>query len=358
MGRPNILFIIGCDGDPEPIKGDSHCPPDKLAEKISWNYIKNGVSLIREFQNEIRDGYGNPPRITWFLRSDQQMKDIYKDYAYPVKAFKPIWENCIDMGDEMGWHPHFWRWDVVHGLWYQEMEDHVWIETCLTKGFQSFSQFWRPKAVRTGNDFLNDFVMTTLNKLGLLTDLSVLPGMEYEGDLIEKGLTYRVNKMDYKICPKTPYFPSKKDYRIEDNYPLDILEIPICTFNIPRKILFLRFFYNILPFRGGKGVVRPKFKTDKMTYFAIAKHPNYFRQGLEAFFRESKEKANLNILAGYFHPHEIVSETRLFSAKNLKKNIELTLKLSEKYKTPLAFTTTTEATKYIMEERHGRTVDR
>jgi hypothetical protein len=355
MNYPSILFIIGCDGDPDPIPGDSYCPAEKLAETMSWNCLKQSVSEIKGFQKEVKDGSGNTPKVTWFLRSDQQMNDIYTNYAYPVKAFKSIWENRIDDGDEIGWHPHFWRWSLEHGLWYQEMEDHVWMESCLIRGFQSISQIWKPKAVRTGNDFLNDFVMTKLNKLGLLTDLSVLPGMKYTGDIIDPNLTFRINKMDYRNCPKTPYLPSQKDYRVEDNHPLGILEIPSSTFDIPRKTLFVRFLYNILPYRKGNGIVRPKIKTDKMTIFAIAKHPNYFRAGLESFFRGNTKNNGIATLMGYFHPHEIASKNRLFSANNLKENIKISLRLSKKYNIPLTFITASEAARQFMEERYGRT---
>jgi hypothetical protein len=214
---------------------------------------------------------------------------------------------------------------------------------------------WEPKAVRTGNDFLNDFVITKLNNLGLRTDLSVLPGMEYQGDLIDPNLTFRVNKMDYRNCPKTPYFPSQKNYRVEDKHPLGILEIPPSTFGIPLKTLFIRFLYNILPYRKGNGIVRPKIKRDKMTIFAIAKHPNYFRAGLETFFRENTNNNVLTTLMGYFHPHEIASKSRLFSAGNLKGNIKTSLRLSKKYNIPLTFITASEAARLVMEERYGRT---
>jgi hypothetical protein len=355
MGLSEILFIIGCDGDPDPMPDESYCPPEKLAETMSWNCLKKSVSEIKGVQNEVKDGNGNTPRVTWFLRSDQQMNDIYTNHAYPVKAFKTIWENRIYEGDEIGWHPHFWRWNTEHGVWYQEMEDHIWMESCLTKGFQSISQIWEPKAVRTGNDFLNDFVISKLNNLGLVTDLSVLPGMKYEGDIIDPNLAFRVNKMDYLKCPTSPYFPSQKDYRIEDKYPLGILEIPSSTFHIPRKTLFIRFLYNIIPYRKGNGIVRPRIKRSKMTIFAIAKHPNYFRVGLEAFFRKNIKYNGISTLMGYFHPHEIASKTRLFSTDNLKENIKISLRLSKKYNIPLTFITASEAARLVMEERNGRT---
>jgi len=230
-----LNVIIGCDCDPDrPQYGgtryDTRAP-------LRWRGVREGIRRAREIADGVRDDSGNPARITWCLRSDLQMAEIYGDCAWAYSEFSDLWEELAGGGDELAWHPHLWRWHDQEACWYQEMEDEDWMRRCLREGYRALSDRMghAPTTSRMGWEFHNDVTMQQLNDLGIKVDFSAIPGRFTAGRPDRWGSMFNCH-VDWRGTPEHPYHPSASDFRTEaDEHgkALDVLELPMSVFRSP-----------------------------------------------------------------------------------------------------------------------------
>lgn len=286
--------MINCDADPI----IEHLHESEFQNDTVW---ETTIMRIINLKNELRffkDHFRNSPKITWLLRSDWQTHKIWGDWCYPARKYRNLWQNFVEMGDEIGWHPHLWKFDHGKNIWYQEIYNNSWIRNCLENGYNEISNIFDIKSVRMGWTFHNDFTMNLLSSIGLRYDLSALPG------IINNGNKYNI--YDWKITPSHPYFPSKNNYRIEDKNPsnnLNLMEIPITTQTIPK---YLQFFT-------GK----------KFMSANIAKNPFLFKNMVAPLINSIDNNTNCGcfLINTFFHPIDIKEKGFLFSLDNFKKNL-------------------------------------
>ncbi|MFW6437635.1 MAG: hypothetical protein ACOCZ7_01365 [Armatimonadota bacterium] len=204
--------VIGADCDPDRpayggVRYDSTDAP-------AWRGVARGVPLLREIADGVIDDFGSPARITWCIRSDLQMREIYGDCAWAATEYADLWSDLKAGGDELAWHPHVWRWDRDAGCWYQEVEDEDWIEECLSAGHRDFSAAigHAPATSRTGWEFHNNTTMTAIRQLGIRMDFSAIPGRHTPGGPDRWGSRFNCY-VDWRGTPEEPYLPSPADYR-------------------------------------------------------------------------------------------------------------------------------------------------
>lgn len=335
--KKEVIVIICCDTEPDQPEygGMSY---DTHRGKHTWRGVEEGIPKAKEIANLVRDSEGRNAKITWFLRSDDQMNELYGDYAWMVKNFLDLWRELEHEGDEIGWHSHLWRWDKNNTTWYPEVEDEIWIENCLKKGYTSFLDYFNPASVRMGWDFSNNFIMRKLNELGIMVDLSALPGQKSIGC---KG------KSPYSVCPdweitsEHQYFPSKYDFRrdaVEDEESLNILEIPVTCFKVPLPWYIKRLFRRIyMPKKG--------FPVGKKNAVTTTIHSYFFKLGTKRLFIATKESNSTTFLVSFFHADELLIEKGI---SNFKENLEFIEKVSKMYGVPFRFLTASEAAKEII----------
>jgi len=320
--RRTMRIVICCDVDPDVLGYDIPASRfDAPKAELSWRGVEENASKAREICDLVEDSQSKTAKITWFVRSDEQMKIIFEDFAYPLRRFRDLWKKFKLRGDEIGWHPHLWRWSDQKQCWYQEISDTEWISYCLEEGHKEFPKLAMDLAsVKAGWSFHNNFTMRKVNDLGLMVDVSALPGLRHRGGRDERG-SYFVNEYDWSITPDKPYFPSEKDFRRptmgNEEKSLRILELPVTV--IPKSLGRIRGAY-----------VANVTSTD-------------FQYLAEKKFRES-EKSN-GILVAFFHPID------LFKPKantNFKNNLKTLTRLSRSLKTPFAFLTAREMAKEFL----------
>ncbi|MFW6156214.1 MAG: hypothetical protein ACOC7J_02750 [Armatimonadota bacterium] len=204
--------VIGADCDPDRpeyggIRHDTRAEP-------RWRGIREGVPRLREIADGVIDDFGNPARITWCIRSDLQMREIYGDCAWSAERFADLWSDLESAGDELAWHPHLWRWDAQAGCWYQEIDDDDWIAECFQTGHADLTrQMGRPPVTsRTGWEFHNNLTMHEIRRLGLVVDFSAIPGRHTSGCSDRWGSRFNCH-VDWRGTPEEPYVPSPADYR-------------------------------------------------------------------------------------------------------------------------------------------------
>ncbi len=232
-GADNILYVvIGCDCDPDRpqysgTRYDSRAP-------LKWRGVREGIRRAREIADGIKDDFGNPPKITWCVRSDLQMDEIYGDCAWPYAEFADLWESLAERGDEIAWHPHLWRWSDEHGCWYQEIEDEEWMRECLREGYTALSAHMGrpPLTSRMGWEFHNNITMQQIDELGIKVDFSAVPGRFTPGHADKWGSVFNCY-VDWRNTPEGAYVPSPSDYRREaktKEEALRVTELPMSIF--------------------------------------------------------------------------------------------------------------------------------
>jgi hypothetical protein len=344
------MIIVCCDVDPDVL--GYNVPAirfDAYNEYLGWKGLEN-ISKVREICNSLKDSESNNAKVTWHIRSDAQLKIIYNDYAYPLREFCDLWRNLQRQGDEIGWHPHLWRWSKQNKCWYQEIHDKKWISRCLENGHKEFLKIIpNLTSIRMGWGFHNNFTMKKVNDLGLLVDLSAAPGLKHEGSPDQRG-SHFLNHYDWTITPNKPYHPSQQDYRRpakNNEKSLNILEIPITTApKNPTRILIEKALIP-LPTNLRKKMLRGadiQFKTIQHRYIANITHPS-FKNIAKQKFKEAKQNPKTNThLVAIFHPIELFKNKRLQSLKNNLKTIK---ELSKNLNTPFYFLTATQMAKEI-----------
>src|SRR5437899_825742 len=133
--------------------------------EMSWDGLRRGVPFLLEALAGIRDASGGSVRFTWLLRSDEQMASTYGDAAYIADEFADFWRRRRAAGDEIGWHPHTWRYSEAEHLWYQEHSDEDWVRRCLREGFSSLARRFPVQAAKPGWTYHDNKTMRTFAEL-------------------------------------------------------------------------------------------------------------------------------------------------------------------------------------------------
>jgi len=284
MAKHHICLTIDCD-------------PDGLSGNVinrnanSWNSLNYLCNLNEELSSNVKF---NVP-ITWFLRIDNQIKDIFGNSLYLYEKFEVFWKNNFLLGNELAWHPHFYTkgennetiiMEDKHQL--SETMDELWED--IRSQNLLFSSF------RNGEGWLSSDILSKIEKFGFKVDSSVLPGM------------YRTDghPMNWKQSPNYPYYINSLALE-EPQKESNIIEFPINTW-------MTRTSYD---------------KNPRLRYMNPAIHHHIFKDAV-SFWKESIIKLNQKHYFWVFilHPEEIMEKNKNdllygYSRNNMYENLNL-----------------------------------
>ncbi|MBN4076351.1 hypothetical protein JYT16_01400 [Gemmatimonas aurantiaca] len=337
-----LYIIIGCDTDPDRKNFLDNLPMDTL----SWRGMLEGAPLLKEKLKDLHDSNGKEPIISWCLRVDYQIKKYYGAYSSIIEKHKELFLNLESSGDELAWHPHFWKDDQATGAWYQECHNVDWQVAMLKDAYADYQRVLpgRAKSVRMGWDYHNNETLGTLENLGVGVDFSGIPGMRIEPS--QNHLT-AFNSYDWYYAPNRPYFPSRTDYRreaIDSEQSFRILEAP----NFVSKSRL----WGLL-----RGLVMAKKMRDAKQLLYALRRPSYWinitgKPTLaQPVFRELEKSLKRNertFFVSYFHPDELLdNKHHLYSLENMNFNLGVMLRLAEKFNVDLVYLSASEIPKQI-----------
>src|SRR5258708_28541573 len=97
-------------------------------------------------------------------------------YEWFLQAHAPLLRSLQESGDELAWHPHFWRRADQNGTWVQESADVDWQVDMLRRAHAALvAAFPGPlRSVRMGWGYHNDRTVQALADLGITVDLSAV----------------------------------------------------------------------------------------------------------------------------------------------------------------------------------------
>jgi hypothetical protein len=320
-----IYIVIGCDTDPDRdyfIKGTR---PDRL----SWRGMLEGIPRAKERLARLTDTGGRSPVFTWLLRADHQIREMCSAYDYVLTQHRDFLRGLERSGDELGWHPHFWRYDDAKKLWYQEHADIDWQVAVLEEAWAAYQQALpgRGRTVRTGWTYHNNRTFATLDRLGVTVDISAIPGIRIDPS---RNQARPANFFDWSITPSHPYRPSAADYRREakgSESSYATLEVPV--------LVSRSFWWGML----SGAVLTRKMRDLRQIGYALSRpaymatlsvKPVLFRPMLAQIRRDLKRRG-WSFYVTLLHPDELTENIHpVFSLENMEKNLEAILKLAER----------------------------
>jgi hypothetical protein len=322
-GSVIVPIVIGCDTDP-----DRESLVGALAAgQLHWRGMLQGIPALKSSVAGIRDSSGIPPRFTWLLRADEQVHAHHGSYAWSYDANRAFCDGLAASGDELGWHPHFWRYDAALGRWHQEVEDHSWQLAMLrTANAALRAAGLTPTSVRMGWTYHTPETMRTLDELGVRVDFSALPGLRTFNDAPD---TRSENLYDWFAAPAMSYRPSRGDHRRagQGAEALQIRELP--TF-VARSS-----FWGLLA--GGQlarktRAIAPLFDAVRRPRYVanLTAAPALFAPLVKSLV-ESVRRANTGTSAApafatYFHPDELLpNRSRMYALEHVAANLRALL---------------------------------
>jgi hypothetical protein len=204
-----VHVVITCDVDPDRERLLDGIPPGRL----TWRGATEGIPAAKDSLRGVTDDEGREPVFTWFLRADEQVRELEGAYASFVHARAPLLQSLQERGDELGWHPHFWRRTTPNGPWAQEIADVDWQVDMLRNAHRDLVACFPGtlKSVRMGWSYHNNRTFGALEDLGLVVDLSAAPGLRtLTPTSPERGSE---NLFDWQSTPREPFHPSRADCR-------------------------------------------------------------------------------------------------------------------------------------------------
>lgn len=277
----NLLFTIDVDND-----GVEH--DERTA--LSWTSVSR-IPRIKELFDEF------DLCLTWFVRADNQLRDVYGTAAYLLLEHERLWSELIESGDELAWHPHLYE-RCEGGVHYvADTDERRCARRLVDTRAELVAAGYSHSSVRIGEGFHSNLMMRALDDLGLEVDSTAIPGRKRQD---------QSRSFDWGPTPNEPYHPSARDYRVPGSTDsLSILEVPMTT----------------MPVRASYD---PGFMT---RYINPAYHHANFKEGLDRLFEaQAASGRGETFLTFILHSDEVSFEGRdhplySFSFQEVRKNV-------------------------------------
>jgi len=320
----SVRIVIGCDTDPDRESLVGPLPPDRL----QWRGLTDGIPALKAALSGVRDSRGNGPVFTWLLRADEQVRELCGGYAWVVGAHGGLLKSLEASGDELGWHPHFWRRIGADGGWMQELDDVDWQVGMLNAAHAALAAALPNgvRSVRMGWNYHNTRTFAALDTLGVRVEFSALPGMR---TLYGAPPAHRENLFDWFGAPHLPYLASRSDHRRRARAgepSFTMLEVP--TFVSASRMWGMAAGLQMArKTRRGAPIAdalrRPTYWID------ITARPGLFRPLVDSLRRalRSRERHPV-VFATYFHPDELLpNRSALYDLPSVRMNLEALLRV-------------------------------
>lgn len=329
-----VYVVISCDVDPDRERLLEGVGPDRLY----WRGVTEGIPALKQSVRGLQDSAGREPVFTWFIRADEQIREMQGSYAWFPRAHEGLLREVAITGDELGWHPHFWRRDPETGRWYQELDDRDWQLAMLRAAHAELAAALPDgvRSVRMGWSYHNDATIAALQELGVTVDLSALPGFATLGaNAPRRG----ENLYDWCITPRTPYQPSRADYR----RPPGAGEVALQLLEVPSYVSSSRLWSLMsgLQMARKTGSAAPLWRSLERPSYSInvTARPVYFAPLVHDLRKRLRRDGDTPVVfETHFHPDELVpNRSALYELHGVRANIESLIRACERAGARLEF---------------------
>ncbi len=199
-----VIFCVDVEPDPRLVNRDA--PEPWIGYGVTQRYL-------RDLRPRIEAVTGAPVHYSWFLRIDAQIEP-YGSATWIVDRYPAHIEEIQHAGDEIGVHPHAYRWLEDERMWLHDFGNQAWVDHCLSMALEGFAKaLGRPcVSLRFGDRWMNTATLNLAERLGARFDLTVEPGTPpYPTPMAGERASGPLP--DYRRVPRAPYTPSSSDFR-------------------------------------------------------------------------------------------------------------------------------------------------
>jgi hypothetical protein len=200
-----VLFCIDIEPDPR-------CP--RPGSRDPWPGYESTFRLMQDFRITAEEVTGRPARFGWYFRLDPQVALAYGRATWAFDEHPTLLAEMERHGDEIGIHPHAYRWLPDEEEWILDIANQDWVDHCLGTSLEAFkSVLGRPCAsARFGDRWLNTATVNTMERLGLGFDLTIEPGLPASEAFVPE-LRVRGQATSFYRAPREPYEPARDDFQ-------------------------------------------------------------------------------------------------------------------------------------------------
>jgi hypothetical protein len=206
-----IPVILGIDVEPDPREIDP-------SRRSPWRGYEQCEGLLADWRTRIERATSKPARYSWFFRMDPQVAVGYGSPTWAVDHYARQVRDSLQHGDEIGLHPHAWRWDNRQRVWIDDRGNADWVEQCVSVSLDAYrAAFGRPcRSLRYGDRFMSTRLARYIEAQGIEYDLTVEPGEAPRPSLVPTE-HYTGSIPDYRAAPRAPYRPAPDDFLTRDS---------------------------------------------------------------------------------------------------------------------------------------------
>ena len=205
-----VVLCIDAEPDPRALQARAPAPCAGLDQLLT---------LEPALRDRLSAAADRAAEFTWCLRIDPQMTEAYGSPTWMVTEYESAWSVFRDQGDNLGIHPHAWRWQDG---WVADHADAEWVAHCSEVALDGYRQcFGEPCRVhKRGDGFMTTAVARHLDDHGVIVDLTLEPGQIAHRNLMPSEETTGWLP-DTRPVPQFAYHPSRDDFRTPDASRLD-----------------------------------------------------------------------------------------------------------------------------------------
>ena len=140
-----------------------------------WAGFERLVADVDRLRKALAQPTGRPAQVGWFLRMDPQVEVVHGAVDWVASRYEEELAALTGAGDELGLHPHSWRWD---GSGWCSDQSVTWVAHCAEAGLDAYERaFGSPcRAYRHGDRFTSPALVALLRARGVRCDLGLEPG--------------------------------------------------------------------------------------------------------------------------------------------------------------------------------------
>jgi hypothetical protein len=195
-----------------------------------WRGYAGAQRLLADLRPRLSAATGRPAHFGWFLRMDPQIAEVWGSPTWVAEHHGDHLDEVRRCGDEIGLHPHPFRWLPRERAWLSDFADPDWVAHTLDSSVEAFARaFGRDcVALRWGDAWLDTASIDRAERLGIRFDLTLEPGMASR-TTPPPGERSSGPFPDWGRVPRVPYTPSRADYRRPQREPRGIRMIPLSS---------------------------------------------------------------------------------------------------------------------------------
>lgn len=305
-------FAVACDTDPDGPIGVRRLPAGGDVDAL-WRGVLHGIEALRArlIHSRFHVRFGPLP-ITWLLRADRQIAEVYGDPSFTFKRYAAIWAREGQLGSEIGWHPHVYCWNDSSSAWEPRL-DTAGDTDVLRDSLSALRAHADVRAVRTGWTYHSNRLMQLFARSDIRVDASALPGSVHRGRW----------RHDWTSTPRVPYLPSKRDYRVcarSEEDGVGICVLPSIVRRLGQPLHAFRYLTRM------RRRLSTTWEAARWQGVLISQHDASFEHAVAQTLRLSEEAGRAFIVT-YFHTGELMRRDVL---DRFARNVDATLTVAER----------------------------